>query len=117
MKAYGGQEVWLYSFVILALDAVEWSISRLDWFMARKELRYRLNRRLRGRQSRFARFGEDKNEDKSLPRALASYESATSYQVSEEIAAFVLSNERTSRAVNLRDPCKKELVDRPSNGS
>jgi hypothetical protein len=111
MKAYGGQEVWLHSFLTLALDEVEWSISRLDCFMAKKELRYRLNR------TRCARFGERKNEDKRLPRVLTSYESVTSYQVSEEIAAFVLSNKKKSRrAVNLRDPYKKQLLDQPNKG-
>ena len=50
-------------------------------------------------------------------RGMTSYESVTSYQVSGEIAAFVLSNKKkTRRAVNLRDPCKKELLDQPSNG-
>lgn len=97
VKAYGGQDIWLYSFLTLALDGVEWSISRLDSFMARKEVRYRLNRRLRGRQSRCTRFGEDKNGDKRLPRALTSYESVTSYQVSEEFAAFVLSNKKSTQ--------------------
>ena len=87
MKVYGGHEVRLYSFLTLAVDAVEWSISRLDCFTARKELRYRLNRRMRGRQSRW-----QISEKIKVFRSLTSYESATSYQVSEGAAAFVVTN-------------------------
>lgn len=112
----GGQEVWLYSFLTLVLDTVDWSVSRLDCFTTKNELRYRLNRRLRGRQSRRSRFGEDKNEDESLPRLDVTWGRRPVTKFRGRLLPSCFRIKKTRRAVNLRDPRKKELVDRPSIG-
>jgi hypothetical protein len=57
MKTYWGMEVQLHSFLTSALDGGEWPASRPGRF----KLRYPLDRKLRGHQSRSWRGGEEKN--------------------------------------------------------
>lgn len=68
MKVCGGQEVWLHSFLTLALDAVEWSVSRLDCFTARKRTAVQTELEAAWTPGTVgACFGDDKIEDKYLP--------------------------------------------------
>ena len=124
-KRMGEYEIWLYSFLILVVDAVEWSISRLDCFTTRKELRYRLNRRACGRQRRCASFGEDTIEDTFRRRYNWRWEFSEAWRhmsrppVSKFRRGLLPSwfrIKKTGRAVNLRQPYTKELRHQPSNG-
>ena len=55
-----------------ALDRGKWSTSRPGRFASEREPRYQLTRRLSGPQSRFGRFGKEKNhlQPTQWPRGL-----------------------------------------------
>ena len=57
IKACGGVQVYLHTFLILAQDGVEWPSSRLAHFTFGNKPPYQLKRRLGGPQSRFGHFG------------------------------------------------------------
>jgi hypothetical protein len=61
MKATGGIEVQLHSFITKALDGDDGSTSRPDTFTLRKEHRDSLYVKLGGPLCRAGRFGETKN--------------------------------------------------------
>ena len=60
MKTYRGSR-GITPFLTSALDGSEWLTSRPHRLIPRKEPRYPLNMRLDGPQSRYGRFGEEKN--------------------------------------------------------
>jgi hypothetical protein len=62
VKAHGGIEVQLHSFLTSALDGGEWSTSRLGRFTPGKECQYPSSRRLGGSQGRSGQFTEEKNQ-------------------------------------------------------
>jgi hypothetical protein len=62
MKTYGGVEIYVDPLLLTpALDGGEWLASRFCRFTPGKELRYPLDRRLAGPQSRSGRCGLEKN--------------------------------------------------------
>jgi hypothetical protein len=62
MKAYWKMEVWLQTFLISALDGIEWSALRPGRFIPlRKNRWYPLDRKLIGPQSQSGCGGEEKN--------------------------------------------------------
>ena len=56
----GGAEVLFHSFLTLAVDGGEWSTSLPGRFNPGQVPRYWLKRRLRGPQSRYGRFSQQK---------------------------------------------------------
>ena len=61
MKANGGAEVQLHSFLTSGPDGDDWSTSRIDCFTPRgNRLRYPLNRPMRGPRGRAGQFKEEK---------------------------------------------------------
>jgi len=61
MKGGGGAEVLFHSFLTLAVDGGDCPTSFPGRFNPGKEPSYRLNRKLRGPQSRSGRFGQQKS--------------------------------------------------------
>jgi len=51
MRHIGGTEVWLHSFLNMALDGGEWSTAPPTYFISKKVPQYPLNRKLGGPQS------------------------------------------------------------------
>jgi hypothetical protein len=67
MKAYWGVDVQLHTFLILALDGGEWSVSCLGCFTSQgKSMWYPLDRRLGGPRSQSGCSGEGKNSQSLL---------------------------------------------------
>jgi hypothetical protein len=61
MEHEGKVEVWLHSFLTLALHVAEWSTSHPQYFTPAREPRYPLNKRLGGPQSQSECYGAEKN--------------------------------------------------------